>query len=203
MTDRLIDILKRVDAAERPSASESDALVEAVMSGATRRLRRRRATRVSVAGVTILALFIGAYGILGSPSVANKQLANTANSEKPAGAVAIDAAAVRAEIDRLDRQITLTTAVVDRVERDEQIRRARRRLTRVTRDVRSYDDDPSIAAESAAQTMLLHADRLAGDKHTRRLAPETYRRIIQLFPNSVAAEHARKRLGAESKGERA
>ncbi len=202
MRDRLIDILRTADAAKPPCDEVNDAaLFELASRDASRRLRRRNVVGGVVASFALSMLVFGLQHLSPKPS---KQFPSHAGPFKTTMSVvdpAVDDAALRADIERLKRESAVASAFIEQYESRLRMRKLTERLKRrapITAIVHER-----IAAESAAQTMLIRGDRLAGDELTQRLAPETYRRVIELFPDSAAANDARRRLESRPKGERA
>lgn len=201
MNDQLIDILKQTDAAHSPTTSEPTVptLADAAIAESDRRVRRRRAVGLSGAMLMVAALFLLIPWQGSEPSDSHDSIATQA--PRDVEAKRIDVAAVRAELRDLDRRAAMMQAVLDRVQES---KRARAVATRANTH-RGYSRalDARIEVESAAQTMLLQGDWFAGDKLTHRLAHDTYKRILELFPDSAAAQTARKRLDGAPKGENA
>lgn len=206
MRDRLIDILKTADAAKPRCDEVNDAaLFELASRDADRRLRRRNVVGGVVASFTLSMLVFGLQYLSPRPS---KQLPSddgpfsaTMSVVDPAIDPAVDDAALRADIERLKQESAVASAFIEQYESRRRMRKLTERMNR--RAPITVIVHERIAAESAAQTMLIRADRLAGDALTQRLAPETYRRVIELFPDSAAALDARRRLESGPKGERA
>ncbi|MCB9855803.1 MAG: hypothetical protein H6818_08955 [Phycisphaerales bacterium] len=196
MNDRLIDILKQtdVDITSQPRFDDEARVADSAMADAMSRIRRRTAIGRSSAGLLIVMLLVGVGHVVQTRTTTTDR--ESLSNKAPNSAIAVDA--IRREIEALDREAAVTAAVVSRIERREHSRNRFSRLARVEPAI-----DAQIAAETAAQTMLMQGDRLAGNELTHRLAPTAYRRVLELFPESAAAADARQRLSDASKGEKA
>ncbi|MCA9257190.1 MAG: hypothetical protein KDA33_16205 [Phycisphaerales bacterium] len=201
MNDRWLDMLKQADDSVAGEATRDDSLFDVAMAMAGRRMRRRRMLVRSGAPVVILVAVVGAQKLMRSPTHRNEPVADRRGDPMEKGPASQSADAIRREIDLLKHEAAMTMAVIDGIERGDRSRVARQRVRR-DRAVR-VDVDAAIAAETAAQTILLQADRLAANELTRRLAPDTYRRILELFPDSAAARDAKQRLVEARKGDNA
>lgn len=201
MNDRLIDILRQTDTeTATPGAAADDASIEAAMFEAKRRLQRRGNLRLGAVVVGALVLVVGSQPFFERRPAASNPRAVVEHAPTRGVAAIADVERLRAEIAQLDREIAGRDAVVVRLEQCERSRRIDRRIRRVPEVSPALE--ARIDAESAAQTILLQGDRLAGDERTQRLAPDAYRRIIELFPESAAANDARRRLQNVPEGER-
>ncbi|HPF40295.1 MAG TPA: hypothetical protein P5081_23525 [Phycisphaerae bacterium] len=201
MNDRWLDMLKQADDSVAEEATRDDSLFDAAMALAGRRMRRRRILVRSGAAVVILVAVVGAQTLMRWPTHRNEPVAHRPGGSMEDNAAPQSVDAVRREIDLLSREAAMTMAVIDGIERGDRSRVGRQRIRR-DRAVR-VDVDAAIAAETAAQTILLQADRFAANELTRRLAPDTYRRILELFPDSAAARDAKQRLVEARKGDNA
>jgi len=206
MNDELIDILKQTDAASYAPRNDETAcergLADRVVAEAGRRIRRRRTARSTAAVFAIVALLTGLYALAPEPRPNGETIANgTANIAEVPPSKSIEA--IRAEIEALDRDAAAALALVDRLKSHSRLRRFSDRLSRIKYATQGLDSN--LAAESAAQTMLLRGDRLATHELTQRLAPAAYRRVIEIFPQSAAADDAQRRLSviAQPQGDHA
>lgn len=203
MNDRLIEILKQTDIEDggRARRDGQASLLDGAMVEAASRLRRRKSIAGACAAVAVVSLLFGGQHLLKLNSTVPDRIADRASAPNGTERPAASAEGLRRELEALDREAAVATAFLEQYASRRRTRQLNARLSRTTTS--TVNVGALIEAESAAQTMLIRGDRLAGDKLTQRLAPETYRRVIELFPDSSAATDARRRLESGPKGERA
>lgn len=178
--DPLEPLLRRVDASvpvTGPAPEDVAGRVRAVDR------RRRRATRTGL-GLAAAALLVALSVWFDVPR----------DPPEPAGMTDARVAAIQAELVALDREAALHEAVADRLLIAEAMRE-RRRPVRPTQS----EPDPRAAflaeVESVATLMVLRVDRsLDTDAPSAR---ERYQRVIDLYPDTRAAETAKQRLSAQ------
>lgn len=203
MNDRLIDILKQADA-DVGDRFDTDALVDNVHGEVI--LRRMRQSRIRRG--TLAVVVFGGLAAIGN--IVSKQPSKPTETfvSSDTGAITevnpVDYEVVKASIERLNREASDLLAVVDALK----LRESERNKLRKETKPRSRGVDifvrPHLAAETAAQSMLMRGDMLRSSELTASSATAAYERVIELFPDSAAAQDARQRIrdGVNSEGDK-
>lgn len=182
---RLAQLLDAADAACPAPRLPEDVLAR-VHARAHRRARVRRSALVA-AGVA-LAVLAGAVAWPGA--LVDAPPMPLAGGPAPA---AFDLAAARAEMARLQREADLLQTAVRRatrrLEQRDRLQAARLELARLR-----ASDPLQDRIDAAARTTLAGADRLRYELNRPRAAEEAYESVIATFPDTLAAQFARRRL---------
>ena len=169
--DRREQLLKAADAATESPVGFAG------LAGQVRRLdRRRRARRVGVciAGVLAIAVMLSRWN-------GNRQH-RTATITAP-----FDAEAIRAELFEIRAEADSRIAGVERY-------LERRNRRRTSQPPPAADDPIRREQDRAALLLILRADRIYHELGRRESAVAGYRRVLELFPTTPAAQVARERL---------
>ena len=198
--DPLQSLLKQADASIAPPTLAADGLADRVRFAARQRHTRRCAASV----VGLVLLIVGGFALVdGRDAPQETRIAVDGVRPVPSPETVhgetkkLSAESLRTELARLDARAdlheSLAQLMVDRA------KPAQAQAT-VTLASRSTGVRPELRAaqeaEVAAQLMLMRADRLMGDRARSADALVAYRRTIDLFPFTAAADAARQRLGA-------
>jgi hypothetical protein len=176
MTDPIEQILRAADDASAVSPSSSQ-LADRVWSELLMRRNRRRVA-MSSATFALLAIAVGYF--LHQPAPTRIQI----SSSQP-----------HAELITTARSIDDPSAVLDRLLISDRLARAQEKLAQLRLPV--AEENPT---DRAAYTIVFQADRLAAAQSDKRPAEKYYRTVIQLFPDSAAAQVAQQRLSTIEKG---
>jgi len=191
-TDPLEKLLRRADAlAGLPSALPAD-LPRRVRHLAERRRRVRIAG--SAAAAACLAAFLLLYGVPAPrPDGGDGVVQVTPQHEAQPGEALADAEWVRAEIARLRAEGDLRMEIVRRILA---IQQQQARLAELERELAQPDPLRLAQAqvEEAASILVHHAERLHRTFDLQASAIDSYRRTIDLFPQTRSAQTARARL---------
>lgn len=193
--DRLKELLQQADAlAGDPPRMPGD------LAQRVRRLAgRRRRVQVSINAAAAILLAVGITLLWSQASTPLRPTTEPQVVEaRPAQP---DAAALRAEIDRLGREADIRLAVV-------------RRTQEILEEMRRFDEletSPPVPdavagvrreVDQAAYVLVRQADRMCHEFDLCDSAAVKYRRVVDLFPDSCWAAVARQRLSdLESKGD--
>jgi hypothetical protein len=178
--DDLEQLLAKADAPTPPVRSD---LANAVRQVVSRRRRKRRA--IASAAVVLL---VGAVGVATLKPREHLKPESIAVHR-------IDVDAVRKEIADLDAEAKLhmriALAIEQEMSRDDQLEAAQHTLSQP--DVLLQVDE---RRQVAAQLMLSHAEQLAADPSKHDEATANYRKLVALFPDTLASRAASNRLRA-------
>lgn len=181
--DRLEELLAQTDAALPPPRGGAP-LAE--------RIRARTARRAKIqvgltAAATMVVAMAAAYSLRARPPVAIKT-----HPTEPA----FNVAAFRHELAALDAEATLHQRIADKLAASQReadaLRQARFRAV-LSESLPSPFQE---ARDRAARILLMDADRLVATGTARAHALDGYRRAIELFPDTPAAQEAQRRLKA-------
>ena len=190
MSDPLARLIRDADAAARPGRPLADGLADRVRRKARRRARTRATT--AVAGVLVL-VGLGGWRLLGT-APGNTHVAFPGKSKPPAVTPTTpDPAELRAEIGRLESEIRTREAMVDALLACE---RSRARLAALQQELDRPDPLEELRGQiaGAADVALQSADRRCGSGAVSTACAAGYKRIVDLFPRTPAADTARQRL---------
>jgi len=190
-TDALESLLRRADAvAGLPSVPPAD-LPRRVRHLAE---RRRRVRIAGSAAAVCVATFLLLYNIPAPrPDGRGRVVQVTPQPEVQPGEVLADAERVRAEIARLRAEGDLRMEIISRTLA---IQQRELRLAQLEREAAQPDPLRLAQAqvEEAASILVHHADRLHRTFDLQASAIDSYRRTIDLFPQTRSAQTARARL---------
>ncbi len=188
--DPLIDLLRAADrAAGRPPRMPND-LAARVRRAALVRERPRMGIGLVAASLVFAAGLIWVIQTARpiTPAKQGKTLAEARTAD-------FDEASLRTEIARLRAQAEAQLAVIDRLHANQKRRAQLAALRRpLTGTLRSYPRPVRDELENTAFVIVNHADQLRDELGLNDAAQRSYRRAIQLFPDSRWAEVARQRL---------
>ncbi len=190
MSDPLVKLIRDADAAARPSRPLADGLADQVRR---RALRRTRTRATGVAASVLLLMGLGGWWLL-STAPGNTHVASSGESNPPAVTpTAADPAELRAEIDRLESEIRTREAAVDALLVCE---KNRTRLAVLQRELDRPDPLEELRDQIAgvADMALESAERRCGSRAVSTACAARYKRIVDLFPQTPAADTARQRL---------
>jgi len=190
-TDGLEELLRQADIA--PPESPAD------FAEGVRRLARRRHRAHLVGGaLTLAALVAISTGALWRSFASNPPrngLPGRLAGEQPSPP---DEAELAAELARIDAEIAVTANGIDRMIAAERARDQERLLARL-RMLPDQQERIRYEMQRAPLIIVTNADRMREDKLLRPFALAAYRRAIELFPDTLGAEIARKRLAEMQK----
>ncbi len=186
-TDPIEALLRRADRAATPIEIDAAALAESVVRVERRRRRLRRGAAAAIAAVVVAVAtfeFVGSRANTGDPS----NVTAVASSDQPT-----DPLVLIRELDRLEREADWRADLAQRLAR---VGRAGERARLIARTARSSGAGvrPDIEAEVAARMIVYRADPLSTVPTLRESAIRSYRRAIELFPDTLVAERVRSRL---------
>ncbi|MBN1510871.1 MAG: hypothetical protein JXB13_02565 [Phycisphaerae bacterium] len=190
MSDPLARLIRDADAAARPGRPLADGLADRVRRKAQRRTRTRAA---GVAASALLLMGLGGWWLLGT-APGNTQIASPGEPKPPAVTpTAADPAELRAEIGRLESEIRTRGAAVDALLACE---KNRARLAVLQRELDRPDPLEELRGQIAgvADVALESAERRCGSGVVSTACAAGYKRIVDLFPQTPAADTARQRL---------
>jgi hypothetical protein len=182
--ERLASLLRLADASARPPPATTSDMAQRVVTLARRRNRRRHV----IGGVTtvFIAAVLTAFWDARQERLSPANLTHTALK-------AADAAALRAELGRLEREADLrlwivrrTRALKQQFERDDNERRGWGALDALA--------EARLSDEQAAFALLAEARRQELELALRAPAIASYQQVVAVFPNSAGAAAARERL---------
>jgi hypothetical protein len=165
--DPIEKLLQQADCRLSASSSRSDGLADRVY----RTYRRRRLVRGAGVGACAVAMLVGSALFISPP---------------PADPAPRD---LRAEIAALEEKIAAQERAIERLLRVEREFQAQARMKRLIPVI-----SEEAAAERAASAVVFQADRLLRTPGLTEPARQAYGRVIEHFPQTVSADHARKRL---------
>jgi len=190
MSDSLARLIRDADAAARPGRPLADGLADRVRRKAQRRARTRATT--AVVGVLVL-VGLGGWRLLGT-APGNTHIASPGESKPPAMTPTTpDPAELRAEIGRLESEIRTREAAVDALLACE---KNRARLAVLQRELDRPDPLEELRGQiaGAADMALESAEQRCGSGATGTACAKAYKRIVDLFPQTPAADTARQRM---------
>lgn len=189
--DTLNDLLIRADDRAGTPRFDAGELCETVFARADRCRRIRRAGASAIA--IVLAAGATGYWLRETSTDRDSPIAFRSETEWPEARNHDDPKGLQREIRQLraeaDRRMRMAELLIQ----------SRARSTRLSAyRKRAMISDPLMAvrreAEVAARIMVDHADRLSRRPHTQTSALRTWRRTIDLFPNTNSARIARRRI---------
>lgn len=166
--DRLEHMLKAADSATESLAPSGDLAFRVRRSA-----RRRRTYRVGAAGASLLAIALLAIRWNGTSGPVVAEVPMTVES-------------LRAELFEIQSQTDSRMAGVERY--------LQRQDHRSSRPTLAADDSIRREQDRAALLMILRADRMYHELRRKDSAMADYRRVLELFPSTPAADLARQRL---------
>ena len=176
--DKIKNLLQKADKTAGAPAPIPAVLLKAVRRRANQRRFIRLATPIAAA-VTVLIAF-GIWRLTGTPV---KQMHEQ-----------VKVAALQAEIKQLKAQTDATLKLVREVLENQ---RRQRRIAKLEAKLASISDpleEMQRQADKTAFTLVYKANRMYGELNQRDSAIRTYKRVIELFPQSKWADVARRRL---------
>ena len=211
MTNELKDILQAVEPARSGDASGvvSDAFVTGVYEKlAQRRQRARRVSAVVSVGCVGVLLLGGVvvfrvneskdhkpgYQLVQSDrgSVSGQDFTHALDAPTP-DEVERELAAITRTASAINERLRLLAQAETRVKRQRRIDAVEERVVRQT-SVLNPKLQAALAAETAAQSMLQRGALLEKTDITAPQARAAYERVIEVFPQTEAADRARQRL---------
>jgi hypothetical protein len=168
MTDRIEQLLREVDhtsAAATPDAALSDRVWRAF---SMQRFRRRIAAGGATLALVAVAMTTWMHGLTPTQITVSNPRTNSVI---------------------VARHMDDASVVLDRVMISDRLIRAQEKLSQLRLPI--AQENP---IDHAAYTIVFHADRLAAAQSDKRAAEKSYRDVIQLFPDSSAAQVAQQRL---------
>jgi hypothetical protein len=192
-TDWLEELLQAAGRHREDAPRLCPNLAERVRQLHFQRARSRRATVGTVIGAALMtAMWAGLWS--GNPPTADGPSAAPSGQHGSATAPSpLDVARLRAEIAQLDAEVRRHSRHVEEVLRGIRVRRTT--AVRSEMPVLSRDDLARIEIEKTAFLLVDHADQRAG-RLPDVVAEDAYRRVLKLFPQTKAAERARRRLNS-------
>jgi len=190
MSDPLARLIRDADAAAGPGRPLADGLADRVRRKA---LRRTQTRTTGVTASVLLLVGLGGWWLLGT-APGNTHVASPGEPKLPAVTPTVaDPAELRAEIDRLESDIRTREAAVDALLAYE---RSRARLAELQKELDRLDPLEELRGQIAgvADVALESAERRCGSGVVSTACAATYRRIVDLFPQTPAADTARQRL---------
>jgi len=209
MKHELDDILRAAKQApvDVVDAQESDAFIAGVHRKVARRRQQRRMAATSCAALMLVGAVWTVSAWAPRSATLNQSIAiNDADAENGSiePVVPTRAALERelADITRATRDINERLQQLAKVDgRKKRSSRTGAGSSRVRRTVMPPDPmvQAALAAETAAQSMLYRGELLEKNGNTPTQARLAYQRVIEIFPDTAAADRARQRLLAVQK----
>lgn len=210
--DPLESLLRAAD--ERAGLPEMPADLAARVRRRAARRRNRWVGGVSTAAAILLCLSLWKLGSTAIPPVSSPdseiaalEPANSETIQETREIARSDAAKIRAEIDRLNREANFQSTLVRELSRAGEVSRLLKEIHRRA----DYNEQACLPdavanvrrqADEAAYVVVAHADRMCRDLHQSAAAAERYRWVAEYFPESCWAAVARRRLAElNQKGE--